>query len=102
MNFIDCLKAPGPAAIGPLKCADGSEVFYACWNGAPLLKLGQWEGSSFSTEAEALEAAIAIGKHHGLTPGPTEFTIEGLGPALPTLEAARKFVDSLTFGPLVP
>ena len=64
MHFIDALKTDGPSVIGPLRTnTPGKPSFYAAFNGGPILKNGKWgPGSSFETEAAALEFANRYAK----------------------------------------
>ncbi|MBP8812352.1 MAG: hypothetical protein KBE25_00480 [Laribacter sp.] len=92
MKFIDVLQTPGASALGPLRRRDGSQHYFACWNGAPLLRDGKWEGSFFQTEQEAIDMAARWAEDQGLQPDSCEVMIGGV-PALPVVEKAMELVN---------
>jgi hypothetical protein len=69
MHIFDLVKTTGPAVLGPLMSLSGDAraVYYAAFNGSPVLKNGKFgPESSFTSEEDALSFAKRFAKEvHG-------------------------------------
>ena len=65
MAHISEVLEKGPDVLGPLS-SGSTFVYYATFNGSPLLRNGEWgPESSFSSEGEALAFAKLWAKNRG-------------------------------------
>lgn len=67
MNILDLVKTAGPAVLGPLVSSGEAMVYYAAFDGFPILKNGKYgPESSFASEDAALSFAKRFAKEvHG-------------------------------------
>jgi phage terminase Nu1 subunit (DNA packaging protein) len=68
MNIVDLVKTKGPSVLGPLVSTGNVMVYYAAFDGCPVLKNGKFgPESSFDSEEAAFSFAKRYAKEvHGI------------------------------------